>query len=109
MCLEKCVYILSRLAAAIDPAAERSANGGQRLFWNCALWATGRLGPDAAVIISRRDGGTHVAVWSSFKPVRTSRFNRGRRRAASRRASRVFQIVAGSGSAAHSALLIFKR
>jgi hypothetical protein len=75
MCIGKVVRILSRLAAAIDPSAERSANRGQRLFWNCALWATGRLGPDAAVIISRRDGGTNVAL------------NRGRAEPASRRAS----------------------
>ena len=107
MCIGKCVRILSRLAAAIDPSAERSANRGQRLFWNCALWATGRLGPDAAVIIGRRDGGTNVAAWSSFKPVRTSRLNRGRAEPLPDAPHKVFQIVAGSGSAAPSALVIF--
>src|SRR5208337_737300 len=109
MRIEKYVRIISRLAAAIDPSAERSANTGQRLLLNCALWATGRLGPDAAVIISRRDGGTNVAVWSSFKPVRTSRLNRGRAEPLPDGPHKVFQIVAGSGSAAPSALLIFKR
>lgn len=85
-----------QVSAAIDPSAERSANRGQRLFWNCALWATGRLGSDAAVIIGRRDGGTNVAL------------NRGRAEPLPDAPHKVFQIVAGSGSAA-SALLIFKR
>src|SRR5271168_4288480 len=99
--------VIRRLAAAIDPSAERFAVEMTKIVLELCFLGHRPSGADAAV--SRRDGWTNLAAWSSFKPVRTSRFNRGRRRAVSRRASRVFQIVAGRGSAAPSALLIFKR
>ena len=66
MCIGIMCRVLSRLTAAIDPSAERFALQRTKIVLElCFLGHRPSRGPDAAV--SRRDGGTNLAVSSSFK------------------------------------------